>query len=627
MSDLLLLPNPRTTTWQWGTYRLEGQRRIVLEAERPAGLLFTAQRLQSAIQQHAGVEWEISASTAGDPAQIGARLRVKSDATPHPQGYQLSIGEDGIIIESSTAAGVFYGVCTLSQILEQSKGELQHVGITDWPDFAVRGVMLDVTRDKVPTLETTLAVVEMLAGWKINQIQLYTEHTFAYQAHREVWEHASPFTGQDILKLDAFCRERFIELVPNQNSFGHMHRWLKLPRYQHLAETLGEFETPWNTTMTGPFGLAPEEPGSLELLRSLYDELLPHFTSNQFNVGCDETIDLGAGRTKAAVAERGVGRVYLDFIKKIYADLSARGKVMQFWGDIIIQYPDLIDELPKDAIALEWGYEANHPFAEHCPKFAASGLQFYVCPGTASWCSLAGRTENALGNLQNAAQNGRANGALGYLITDWGDRGHWQQLPVSFLGYAVGAAYSWDLDANAEIDVASVVSRFAFGDPSGTVGRVAYDLGNIYTQLPYLHNSSVLFWLLQMTMADLRNPDDSLARSLVPRFTESLTDERLSAVEAAIEEAVAPLATATINRPDGEQIRREFAFTARLMRHACRRGRLVHGQPSAEALAEAHSELSGLIEEYRELWLTRNRPGGLVDSVGRLERALADYAV
>ena len=86
--------------------------------------------------------------------------------------------------------------------------------------------MLDISRNRVPTMQTLLELVDLLASWKINQLQLYTEHTFAYRNHPIVWADASPMTGEEILALDAYCRERFIELVPNQNSYGHMTPWL-----------------------------------------------------------------------------------------------------------------------------------------------------------------------------------------------------------------------------------------------------------------------------------------------------------------------------------------------------------------------------------------------------------------
>ena len=104
---------------------------------------------------------------------------------------------------------------TLKKWLEQ--GTLQ---IDDKPDFANRGVMLDISRDKVPTMETLYKQIDILAECKINQIQLYTEHTFAYDNHKVVWQNASPMTPEQILDLDQYCRDRHIELVPNQNSFG-----------------------------------------------------------------------------------------------------------------------------------------------------------------------------------------------------------------------------------------------------------------------------------------------------------------------------------------------------------------------------------------------------------------------
>jgi hexosaminidase len=422
MDNLSLLPYPRSIDAADGRYTLKPNQRVVLAGDPPQALLGSGRRLQAALAEHAQVAWELSAAgspTLRDPAEeIGAVLYVRPGPVAHEQGYELTITPAGIVIEGPTPAGVFYGVCTLVQIIQQYGRDLPALRITDWPDFPVRGLMLDISRDKVPRMETLYELIDMLAGWKVNQFQLYTEHTFAYRRHPEVWANASPVTGDEILALDAFCRERYIELVPNQNAFGHMHRWLIHDRYASMAETHDEFATPWGTTMQGPFSLCPSDPGSLELVRGLFDELLPHFSSKQFNVGCDETFDLGQGRSKEECKRLGAERVYLDYLQKVYQEVQARQHKMQFWGDIIVQAPELIPEVPRDSVALEWGYEANHPFDEHCRQFAASGIPFYVCPGTSSWTSIAGRTGNALGNLLSAAENGLKHGAAGYLNTD-----------------------------------------------------------------------------------------------------------------------------------------------------------------------------------------------------------------
>jgi hexosaminidase len=613
MSNPLLLPLPRRVWFGEGVYPIPSFRLILLDAQRAQDLVPAAARFQAAFNKHTALAWEITASGAVPARQIGLTLRIAPDRAPQPQGYRLHIGAEGVLIEGHEPAGVFYGVCTLIQLLEQGKGILPVCEIQDWPDFPARGVMLDVSRDKVYRMETLFELIDRLASWKINQVQLYTEHTFAYRSHPVVWEKASPMTGEEIMMLDAFCRERYIELVPNQNSFGHMERWLIYPEYAHLAETHEEFDTPWGTRMKGPFSLAPENPGSLVLVSSLYDELLPHFTSRQLNIGADETIDLGAGASREICAQRGTGRVYLDYLLKLYANIHGRGYTMQFWGDIINDHPELVPELPRDVIAMEWGYDADHPFDRNSARFATSGVPFYVCPGTSTWCSLAGRTENALGNLINAAENGLKHGAIGYLITDWGDAGHWQSPPASYLGFAMGAAYSWALEANRQQDPIPVVSWFAFEDSDGLMGKIAYDLGNVY-RVPgvKIPNGSVLFWALQLRLRSL--PDNYAPRP-----------ESLLETLAAIDSAIAPLNDVNMTRADAGLIKREYLNTARMMRHAVRRIQLRQSLEQENLRQELAADLHEIIAEYRSLWLARNRPGGLTESAGRLEAAYQDY--
>ncbi|MFC1975210.1 glycoside hydrolase family 20 zincin-like fold domain-containing protein [Chloroflexota bacterium] len=614
--NLLLLPYPRHLEYLGGELSLTNDKLIVLDSIDPQSLRFTARQVQQASQQHAGVNWQIVAGKSAPPEQVALTFSVVPGGTRHPQGYELTITPAGIAAVASTPAGAFYAGQTLIQMLTQGQDKLPLLRLSDWPDFPQRGVMLDISRDKVPTLETLFDLVDMLASWKINQFQLYNEHTFAYRQHPEVWAEASPLTGEEMLGLDTYCRERFVELVPNQNSFGHMRRWLTHERYNPLSECPGGCDTEWGY-FDEPFTLCPGDPGSLELVRSMFDELLPHFSSSQFNVGCDETVDLGQGRSKDLVAERGAGRVYLDFLLQIYREVKARGRTMQFWGDIIMAHPELAAELPRDLIALEWGYEAGHLFDEHGAKFAASGVPFYVCPGTSSWNTVAGRTDNALGNLRNAAENGLKHGAVGYLNTDWGDNGHWQPLPVSYLGYAGGAAFSWAYEANREQDIAQALNAYAFEDVADVMGRLAYDLGNVYQETGMLTvNSTSLFHILQ-------NGPEKIAT-----FDE-LTAANLQKTLAYLDTVMAPLSQAQISRSDAGLIRREFTWAADMLRHACRRGIWALGrgqdQEDTNLRQQLAQEADQLLAEHREIWLARNRPGGFKDSQARLEKMRCDY--
>lgn len=642
---LTLLPIPRQLEMTAGTHALEDGnpvsratqgKRIVLDSPTPSELLFAAQRLQTALAQHANVEWSLAASEAGPANEIGALLWVDPARGIRPQGYELTITPTRLTIVAHDAAGIFYGVCTLIQLLEQnaqnlkpksqsrkspiSNLQLPCLRISDYPDFPARGVMLDISRDKVPTMDTLYALTDMLASWKINQLQLYMEHTFSYRNHPEVWAEASPMTEEEILELDAYCKRRFIELVPNQNSFGHMERWLKHERYRPLGEMQARGMTEWGER--DPSGLCPDDPQSIALIRELYDELLPNFSSKLFNVGGDETVDLGFGRSKEMCEQRGKGRVYLDFLLKLYDEVRQRGHTMQFWGDIIIKYPELIGELPKDMIALEWGYDAKHPFAAHGAQFAQSGVPFYVCPGTSTWNSIAGRTDNAKANLLNAAENGLKHGAMGYLNTDWGDNGHWQFLPMSYLGFAYGAALAWCVASNRELDLVAALNQFAFRDPSGAMGKVAYEMGNVYQALRYFHNSSGLVIMLYA-------PTRYGARALEEiRKLKEIGPESFERAMQAIADAMKPINKQKMQRADAELIVSEYECAANLLHHACGLGMLAFEDDpkvARELKRKLVPDLRSIIKDYKALWLARNREGGLKDSVARFENILKVY--
>lgn len=618
-----LLPQPKELTFA-GDGPALGSHTPVRAPGHPPPLPATASRLRDLLAR-------LSAATGGGPAAsstgVGIELLVDASALPRSQAYRLTIAASGIRLVGADPAAVAHGAATLGQCLAIA-GSLQPPGgprlpgleIVDWPDFDSRGVLLDVSRDRVPTLSTLRRLVERLADWKFNQLQLYTEHTFAYRGHEPVWRHASPLTADEIRTLDGLCRDRAIELVPNQNSLGHFHRWLVHEPYRRLAECPQGIRHPFSEELE-PFSLCAVDPEVPALLGDLYDQLLPCFSSRMFNVGLDETLDLGLGRSAAACADRGRGHVYLDFLRRVYSLVRDRGHRMQFWTDMILQSPGLVGELPADVLGLVWGYEADHPFRRQTRILAAAGLDHYVCPGTSSWNSLAGRLPNALGNLAAAAAAGRESRAGGYLVADWGDFGHLQPLSVSYPPLLAAAELGWNCEseiAAIEPRLADLVDRHALGAPGCGLGELAVRLGGAYQETGVEpRNSSLLFQLL------LRVPE-SLAQ---PRF-EALTRAGLERAAAALDDAAGRLPAQAATTAEAALAGRELEWVGRTLRFACRLGlaRLELGRerllpdlpgPVRRRLA---GELEPLIDQFRALWRARSRPGGLAESVRRLER-------
>jgi hexosaminidase len=549
--------------------------------------------------------------TAGSPEQGQIFLTVSLvSGRIKPQGYELTCRAEGVTLEAADEAGVFYGLQTLRQLIAQAGARLPGFTISDAPDFPRRGVMLDISRCKVPTMATLFQYVDLLASLKLNEFQLYIEHTFAFSAHEVVWHDSSPVTPEEILVLDAYCRERYVDLVPNLNSFGHFERWLRHPEYKHLAELPDGAESPWGRRW--PYGsmLKPNEE-SLEFLDSLYDEFLPNFSSRVFNVGCDETWELGQGWSKPLCEEKGKTRVYLDFVLKIHELVVARDRQMMFWGDIILHEPELVKELPQDVTALEWGYDANHAFDERAGHFARSGVPFYVCPGTSSWNTLTGRTENCLGNLANAATNGIKHGAIGFLNTDWGDRGHHQYLPISYVGFLAGAAYSWCFESNEGVSVVDGLNSFVFQDKAGVLGELFFELGKVLELVPIRTPNSTIFNHLLFWDMDEKRGQERVEE--IPGSAWEQCLRRFDELESRIPDA----------RPgvvDGELLKAELENAIAMARHGVHRALAVKGKGMDRGALRR--ELQHVISRHEDLWLSRNRPGGLRENSDRLRKAL-----
>jgi hypothetical protein len=536
---------------------------------------------------------------------------ARIDASLPAEGYELRIDADGAAIVAGDEAGLFYARATLAQLARVHDGMLPIGTIRDHPDLSVRGVMIDISRDKVPTMATLRDLVDRLASWKINHVQLYSEHTFAYRNHAEVHAEASPLTADDIRALDAFCRDRHIELAPNQNCLGHMNRWLLHDRYRPLAIAPDGFVDPYglgHEAMT----IDPAHPGSLELVRELLAELLPLFSSRRVNVGLDETWELPRERLGEFFAWAATLRAL--------PELEDREVII--WGDMFSGDPALLVQVPPGVTVCEWGYDAEYPFAERTALLAAAGIPFWVAPGTSSWLSIAGRVTNAVETCRNAAAAARAHGGRGYLNTDWGDRGHLQQLPISDPGFAYGAAVSWCLDANADIDVGAALSVHAYDDDTGRFAAALLAIGDAHRAVtPQIPNHSILVMHLYF-------PQIRVGRGL----TKHLTLAELDAVEEILRAARADVDASAPQRVDASLLVDEMHWTIDVLELlvADARARMAGDGTLASVPDDVRRQLverlAPIIDRHRTLWLARNRPGGRGDSVLWLENLRNAYA-
>jgi hypothetical protein len=605
---MMLLPEPKKVTLCSGRMPIPGTVRIGIASQSLCGA--------AALIREFFPRTTVNAAVRG----VADTISLLLDTTLRPGGYTLRVTPQGVTIAGKTPAAVSHGVQTLRQLAEQSRGALPCVTIQDWPDFPDRGVYYDICRGRVPKLERLMEMADQLARYKVNQLQLYIEHTFAFRGHPRIGQGASPLTAEDILKLDAYCDARGIELVPSLATFGHLATVLKHPEYHRLAEDrgVGKYEAPqddrqgWQKQIA--WSLSPAVPAVYTFLDSLFAEFLPLFRSTRFNICCDETWDLGLGQSYRLCKKLGKGVVYLNHVRKV-CDLAAKyGKSVMFWGDIIRHYPDLIRRIPSNVTVLDWAYGCHHAF-DSIRDFKVAGLPFFACPGTSSWVSLFPRLPEAMANIHGFAEAGRRHGADGLLNTDWGDGGHYNFMEYSWHGYLFGAEQGWNTGA----DRASFTSRFAalfFKAADKELARAITELGEVaevnvagYYQSLWRH---VLFALPGDAVFGRNQPvevSEAVRGQVVKRR------KRVDAAFAArylsrIGEARKVLA-AVSRQPGVDPLRilPYWVFAADTMACAIRKMTVLGpgGKDTPEARRSLKRETASLMARFEKLWMARNR--------------------
>lgn len=354
------------------------------------------------------------------------------------EGYTLSISENGIVINGDSPAGAFYGIQTLKQIFEADP--VPYLYIDDAPDMKHRGFYHDVTRGKVPTVERLKQLVDTLAYYKMNSLQIYVEHTFPFKELGDLIEKTGYLTPDEIKELDDYCYDNFIEFIPSIATFGHLFELLQRDELRSL-QCLESFDSNrifWNNRMAH-HTIDPTNERSIEVIKSLIDQYLPLFRTDKFNICCDETFDLKNGKHK----DKDTARLYVDFVKQIIEYLKSRGKTVMMWGDILLEHPETITELPNDTIFLNWAYGAE-PNEETFRTFSELGCRMIACPGTTTWSRLVESIEIADPNITRMCDYGYKYGAEGMLNTNWGDYGNPCSIELAMHGLVLGAAKSWN---------------------------------------------------------------------------------------------------------------------------------------------------------------------------------------
>jgi len=445
-----------------------------------------------------------------------ARYHLQLDPAMHDEGYAIvPDGPQQLAVIAETSAGLFYGLQTVKQLVRGSGKDtvLLVPTLRDWPAMAHRGLSDDWSRGPLPSMDFLKREIRTLAAYKLNIFSPYFEHTFAYSSSPVAAFPGGAMTPDEARELVAYAAKFHITVIPEQESFGHLHNLLKFEQFSDLGETAHGAV------------LAPGDAASLPLIAGWFSELAQVFTGPYAHIGADETFELGLGRTRDAVKQQGLGAVYLDYLKQIHSTLEPNHKRLLFWGDVAVNSPELVGTLPKDMIAVPWEYDAKPDFTALIVPFTNAGLETWVAPGVNNWNRIYPNNNEAMGNIRAFVRDGQKLGSTGMLNTVWNDDGE-GLFDENWFGVLFGAAASWQPGEISEDNFVASFGQAFHGDSTGKISQAQRELmaaQNVFKRAGLRDAQDAYFWV------DPFSPDGQrVAKKLRP----SLGELRLHAEKA-----------------------------------------------------------------------------------------------
>jgi hypothetical protein len=584
---------------------------------------FAARDLEEAVKQAAP---SVPASAAyrvvllrtgsAEAKALLARRKLAFDPAMEAEGYVLVIEPHQASIVAASGAGIFYGVQTFKQLLPLTGGKrvLPTGTVRDWPAMRYRGIQDDLSRGPFPTLEFQKHQIRIFASFKANIYTPYFEHTLLYPNQPMSAPPGSSLTPAEAKELVAYASKYHITIVPEQEAFGHLHHVLKYDLYQDVAEN--------------PHGnvLAPGQPGTLPLIKDWFTQIAAEFPSPFIHIGSDETWDLGIGRTREQVKEKGYGPVYVAFLTQIHDELAPLNRRLIFWGDIGGADPKAVAGLPKDMIAVPWNYWDTKDFDKMIEPFAKAGMETWVAPGDANWNEVYPSAKTALWNIQGFIRDGQRLGSTGSINTVWNDDGE-GLYNQDWYGVLFGAVAAWQKGKSSIPDYQEAYGPLFHGDATGKVNEAEKELMAAEEALAKAKpdiSSDEIFWL---------DPWSARGRALSVTLLPVAKDLRIHAERAVVLLAQAREANPGLREQDAltamdlgarrlDFIGMKFelaqeiadAYAQALAQqhdkaHRTETGNLLYSISSSNGRCQDLRDLYSAIKgEYSQVWLGENRP-------------------
>lgn len=420
----------------------------------------------------------------GSPIAFSAAifLRIDDHVLEVPsQAYSICVRDFGIDVVASDPSGLFYACATLVNILDLAMSRIDDpaaplavptLSLSDWPSIQRRGLYLDVSRKRVPTIATLKNLVSFLSRHlKLNQLHLNVTANFD---RLKGLSREAMFHHEDILELNQWCKQHFVDFIPVLAQSAFMDAKSEIGDARAAAPNGSAHDM----SQLDPFNNSESE--------MLFDEFLPLFDSEQVNLG--NTNDSNASGIP-------------DFarLRALLWSLRSRGKkTLHLFGNQLAKAledyklaPSILPELPAHMMTiLEANDDRQDALDQACLRMRRHGLPFFTCSSSCLEESMTGRLSSCLMQIEQAILAATSQGAAGVLMKDSSlSQGY---APLVFLYQTLlpfgGAAWNKNRIVKSSVSgpdniLPQLLDTYVFNDriDKGVLGGIMVSLGDLCT--------------------------------------------------------------------------------------------------------------------------------------------------
>ena len=281
-------------------------------------------------------------------------------------------------------------------------------------DFAVKGYHIDL-RVQVIRMPALKVFVQQLKDNGINTLIMEWEATYPFEKYPVIGNQYA-YSKAEVSSFMKFCDSLKLDVVPLQQSFGHVEYILRNYRFAALREDPRDYSQ-----------VCPSEAQADSLLfTDLFAELAATHNSRYFHIGGDETYLLGhCEKCKKKVQEEGLSKLYIDYIRMLCNIVIKLGKRPVLWADIALKHPEAIKLLPKETVFIDWNYGWDMNQFGNLDNLTQSGYEIWGAPSIRSSYDnyFLSQWKLHFANLHDYVPAARKLGYKGMVLTSWSTNG------------------------------------------------------------------------------------------------------------------------------------------------------------------------------------------------------------